>query len=172
MRTVLERYEDDLMGLPYPVTLLNVAEQVIDSDGSVIGVGVPNAEGIAATVAMALCFLPQRLIGAEVRFIRRVLGKSSQELAGIVDLDPSTQSRWENDKQEVAARTEKALRMAAVLLLIDRAPGVRIDPPEVVTLKLLDRKPGSAPTITVQAHKHAAKTEPTDFDATALLEPA
>lgn len=68
MRTVLERYEDDLMGLPYPVTLLNVAEQVTNPDGSVIGVGVPNAERIAATVAMALCFLPQRLIGAEVRF--------------------------------------------------------------------------------------------------------
>ena len=122
--------------------------------GSVIGVGVPNAERIAATVAMALCFLPQRLIGAEVRFIRRVLGKSSQELAAIVDLDPSTLSRWENDKQEVATRTEKALRMAAVLLLIDRAPGARIDPPEVVTLKLLERKPGSAPLITVQAHTH------------------
>ena len=172
MRTVLERYEDDLMGLPYPVILLNVAEQVTNPDGSVIGVGVPNAERIAATVAMALCFLPQRLIGAEVQFIRRVLGKSSQELAAIVDLDPSTLSRWENDKQEVATRTEKALRMAAVLLLIDRAPGARIDPPEVVTLKLLERKPGSAPLITVQAHTHAAKTEPTDFDATAMLEPA
>jgi transcriptional regulator with XRE-family HTH domain len=172
MRTVLERYEDDLMGLPYPVTLLDIAEQVTGPDGSVIGVGVPNAEGIAATVAMALCFLPQRLIGAEVRFVRRVLGKSSQELAAIVDLDPSTQSRWENDKQEVAARTEKALRMAAVLLLLDRTPGVSIYPQEVVTLKLLDRKPGTAPMITVQAHKHAAKADRADFDATAMLEPA
>jgi transcriptional regulator with XRE-family HTH domain len=172
MRTVLEHHEDNLMGLPYPVTLLNVAEQVTDPDGSVIGVGVPNAEGIAATVAMALCFLPHRLTGAEVRFIRRVLGKSSQDLAAIVDLDPSAQSRWENDKQEVAARTEKLLRMAAVLMLLDRAPGVSMDPQDVVTLKLLDRKPGSPLTITVQAHKHAAKTEPTDFDATAMLESA
>lgn len=52
--------------------------------GEVLGVSVPHAEELA---------------GAEVRFIRRVLGMTGQELAAAVEMDPATLSRWEHGKQ-------------------------------------------------------------------------
>jgi DNA-binding transcriptional regulator YiaG len=76
---------------------------------------------------------PVRLIGAGVRFIRRVLGMTGQELAAAVEMDPATLSRWEHTKQEVGGWADKAIRMAAVLQLQDRAPGSSLHPEEVVT---------------------------------------
>jgi transcriptional regulator with XRE-family HTH domain len=173
MSRILERYEEHLMGLPYPVVLLDAAEEITDpDDGSVIGVAVPDAEELAAAVALSLCFMPARLTGAEVRFIRRVLGMTGQDLAAAVEMDPATLSRWENGKQSVGGWADKAIRMAAVLQLQDRAPGSNQHPEDVVRLRLVDRVEGSNPKITVHRvrpqHEEVEGT-PKGWDATALL---
>jgi transcriptional regulator with XRE-family HTH domain len=111
---------------------------------------VPDAEELAAAVALALCFMPVRLIGAEIRFIRRVLGMTGQELAAAVEMDPATLSRMEHDKQTVGGWADKALRMAAVLRLQDRAPSSSLHPEDVVTLRLMPREQGVHPTIEVR----------------------
>lgn len=42
MSRVLERYEEHLMGLPYPVVLFDAAEEITDPDnGAVLGIAVP-----------------------------------------------------------------------------------------------------------------------------------
>jgi hypothetical protein len=62
MSRVLERYEEHLMGLPYPVVLFDAAEEITDPDnGAVLGIAVPDSEELAAAVALALCFMPARL---------------------------------------------------------------------------------------------------------------
>lgn len=150
MTHVLDRHEETLTGLPYPVTLFDVAREVTHPrTGEVLGVAVPESEELAAAVALALCFMPARLLGTEVRFIRRVLGMTGQELAAAVEMDPATLSRWEHGKQEVGAWADKAVRMAAVLRLQDRAPGSSLRPEDVVSLRFMPRTPGSHPTISV-----------------------
>ena len=150
MTHVLDRYEEKLMGLPYPVVLLDAAEEITHpKTGKVLGVSIPNAEELAAAVALALCFMPVRLTGAEVRFIRRVMGMTGQELAAAVEMDPATLSRWEHDKQTVGAWADKTVRMAAVLRLQDRAPGSRLVPEDIVGLHFMPRSPDVHPEIEV-----------------------
>lgn len=173
MTHVLERYEEKLMGLPYPVVLLGAAEEVTHPKNSkLLGVAIPGSDELAAAVALALCFMPTRFIGSEVRFIRRVLGMSGQELAAAVEMDPATLSRWENGKQEVGSWADKAVRMAAVLRLQDRAPGSSLRPGEVVTLRLTPRRPDTYPTVEVRrAWTESGDPEPVvkGWDAEAKL---
>jgi DNA-binding transcriptional regulator YiaG len=164
MAKVLERYEENLLGLPYPVVLVNAAEEMVDPDDGEVLVAVPDAEELATSVALALCFMPVRLTGPEVRFIRRVLGMTGQELAAAVEIDSATLSRWEHGKQDVGAWADKAVRMAAVLRLQDHAPGSSLRPEDVVTLKLYGRVEGSNPDIRV--HRVGAD----GWDAAAQLE--
>ena len=170
---ILDRYEEHLMGLPYPVVLLDAAEEITDQeDGQVLGVAVPDAEELAAAVALALCFMPVRLTGAEVRFIRRVLGMTGQELAAAVEMAPATLSRWEHDKQGVGGWADKGIRMAAVLRLQDRAPGSSLRPEDVVTLPLSPRPDGINPEIEVRRVRpeHAlAELDVKGWDAAAKM---
>src|SRR5208283_4485392 len=109
MTHTLDRYEERLLGLPYPVVLLNAAEEITDPDtGEVLGVAVPHAE----------------------------------ELATAVEMDPATLSRWEHGKQPVGEWADKALRMAAVLRLQDRAPGFSHNPSDVVSIHPAARPDG------------------------------
>jgi transcriptional regulator with XRE-family HTH domain len=173
MTRILDRYEDKLMGLPYPITLLDAAEEVTDPrSGKVLGVAVPDAEELAAAVALAICFMPTRLLGAEIRFIRRVLDMTGQELAAAMEMDPATLSRWEHGKQDVGGWADKAVRMAAVLRLQDRAPGSSLHPEDVVTLRLLPRTSDIHPTIEVRrvrAEESAIEPEVKGWDAVAKL---
>ena len=173
MTHVLDRYEEKLMGLPYPIVLLNAAEEITHpKTGKVLGVAVPDAEELAAAVALALCFMPTRLTGAEVRFIRRVMGMTGQELAAAVEMDPATLSRWEHGKQEVGGWADKAVRMAAVLCLQDRAPGSSLRPEAIVSLRLTPRPTNYHPTIEVHrvgSEEVAAESEVKGWDAEVLL---
>ncbi len=151
MTQTLDRYEEKLMGLPYPVVLLDAAEEVTHpKTGKVLRITIPEAEEMAAAVALALCFIPTRLTGAEVRFIRRVLDMTGKDFASAVEMDRATLSRWEHGKQEVGAWADKAVRMAAVLQLQDRAPGSSLRPEDVVTLHFAPRDPELHPQIEVR----------------------
>lgn len=165
----MDRYEEKLMGLPYPVVLFNAAEEVTHpTTGETLGVAIPDAEEMAAAVALALCFIPTRLTGAEVRFIRRVLDMTGQELAAAVEMNPATFSRWEHGKQEVGGWADKAVRMAAVLRLQDRAPGSSLRPEDVVTLRFSPRDPATNPVIEVRRIRPAqdgAVSEAKGWDA-------
>ena len=173
MAHVLHRYEEKLMGLPYPVILLDAAEEITHpKTDKVLGVAVPDAEELAAAVAFALCFMPTRLSGAEVRFIRRVMGMTGQELAAAVGMGPATLSRGEHGKQTVGGWADKAVRMAAVLRLRDRAPGSRLRPEDIVSLQFAPRDADSHPTIEVRRVQSAgfdAEPEVKSWDAEILL---
>jgi transcriptional regulator with XRE-family HTH domain len=164
MTRILERYEDNLMGLPYPVAVIGSAEEVTDANGKVLGVAVPNAEGAAAAVALALCFMPVQLLGAEVRFIRRVLGMTGQQFAETLGMDPATLSRWEHDKQPVGEWAHKAVRWAAVLLLQKGAPGSHFRQEDIVKLKLQPRG-NRHPRIEIHRVAVPTATEATGWDA-------
>ncbi len=127
MRRVLPRYEERGLGLPYPVVLINAAEEHSDATGNVLGVSVPNLEGLAAAVAVARAFLPVELTGNEVRFMRKVIGMSAKDFAEALKLDPASLSRWENNKQTLGGWAESQVRLATVAILAQRMPSLKPD---------------------------------------------
>lgn len=127
MRRVLPRYEERGLGLPYPVVLLNAAVEHSDAAGNVLGVSVPDLEGLAAAVAVARAFLPVELTGSEVRFMRKVIGMSAKDFAEALKLDPASLSRWENNKQVLGGWAESQVRLATVAILAQRMPHLRPD---------------------------------------------
>lgn len=136
MFKVLETYEEDGLGLPYAVTLVNAAEAEIDDDtGEVLGVSVPDIEGLAAAVAMARVLLPAGLLSEEIKFFRTVLDMKSKDMANVLAMDPATYSRWENGKQEVGQWADKQMRFAVVTALRDRFPHFSVDPKSLVTMQ-------------------------------------
>ncbi|MBV1829247.1 hypothetical protein HNW77_00020 [Komagataeibacter sp. AV436] len=97
MFRTLPSCEKDGLGLPYAVTLIDTAEEEIDeTTGEVIGVSVPDMEGLVAAVAMARVLIPTGLLQQEVRFMRDMLNLGSGKMAEILTMTPESYSRWEN----------------------------------------------------------------------------
>ncbi|MDT8330216.1 helix-turn-helix domain-containing protein [Roseomonas gilardii] len=143
MFRTIHRYEEDGLGLPYPVVLYNAAQEEVDDEtGKVIGISIPNMEGLVAAVAILRAMIPVQLDGAEVRFIRQVIGKSSKQFAEELNLDPATLSRWENNKQTVGEWADGQVRHAAVLLLSERAPSMKVDIKDVWAMHPRKRQAG------------------------------
>ena len=53
MFRTIPRHEEDGIGLPYPVVLIDSAEEELDASGAVVGLSVPDLEGLAVSVAVA-----------------------------------------------------------------------------------------------------------------------
>ncbi len=72
--------------------------------------GLPNMEQLFRVVAGLLVQKPERLSGAEARFLRKWLGWSGQDTADRLGFTPETVSRWENDKVPISETADKLLR--------------------------------------------------------------
>jgi len=72
--------------------------------------GVPNMEELFRVVAGLLVQKPERLSGAEARFLRKWLGWSGQDTADRLGFTPEHVSRWENDKVPMSETADKLLR--------------------------------------------------------------
>ncbi|MFN9096336.1 MAG: hypothetical protein ACK5WN_18785 [Alphaproteobacteria bacterium] len=144
MPRVLPRYEEKSLGLPYPVVLINAAVEHVDAAGNVLGVSVPDLEGLAAAVAVARAFLPVELTGSEVRFMRKVIGMSAKDFAEALKLDPASLSRWENNKQTLGGWAESQVRLATVGMLAQRKPSLRPDMEKLFRMVPRKREEGEA----------------------------
>lgn len=156
MFRTLDRYEDCSLGLPYPVVLLNGAEEEIDDDtGARIGISIPHLEDLIATVAITRALHPMQLDGAEVKFIRRVIGKTAKDLAANLGMAPETYSRWETGKQAVGEWADRQVRLAAIVLLLEKAARLSADTKAVVGLRIQPKRPGETPHLEIRFVKHA-----------------
>jgi len=145
MFKTIDRYEETGIGLPYPIILVDSAEEEIDdATGERVGVSIPDMENLVISVALARVFIPTQLTGAEVRFIRQVLDMSATAFASDLTLDKATFSRWENGHQTVGEWADKQVRQIAVIKLAPRVPCLSIDPQDIVKLRTVS---GPAPHI-------------------------
>ena len=55
-----------------------------------------------------------RLTGAEIRFLRKHLGWSGEDFAGVLSVRPETVSRWENEKEPMGRLPNGCLRLFAL----------------------------------------------------------
>jgi transcriptional regulator with XRE-family HTH domain len=153
-RTIAE-YEEDGLGLPYSVVLVDAAEEEIDEEtGTRIGISIPDLEGLIATLAVARSFVPVQLDGAEVRFLRRALGKSAKELAGDLGVDAATFSRWENGRAAVGEWADKQLRMFIALTFPEQVSELGFESTDIIEFRVLKREEGRWPRFRVmRVHK-------------------
>ena len=107
--------------LGIPVQLINAVTE--DQEG----IDIPRLEMLLASVAVARVLAPVQLSGAELRFLRHVLGYTGSEFAAAIDLsDKTAVSRWESGEARPGAYTEKVIRQLVLNLLGKNAPGIEI----------------------------------------------
>lgn len=167
MFRTLERYEENGLGLPYPVVLINAAQEEIDEAGKPIGIHIPDMEGLVACVAIARALHPQALDGRDVRFIRRALGMAAKDFASSLEMDAATLSRWENNKVALGAWADKQVRMTAVIKLRDTLPNLSLDTKTVVDLHAFPVPQGQWPELElrrIQRDAASCCSEPQDWD--------
>lgn len=59
-------------------------------------VSIPEIEGLHRVLARAVAEKTDKLVPQEIRFLRKWLGFSSVDFAGVMGKSPETVSRWEN----------------------------------------------------------------------------
>jgi DNA-binding transcriptional regulator YiaG len=79
---------------------------------------LPNLEGLHQAIARALVSKPARLAGAEVRFLRKVLGWSGADFAEHMGTSAETVSRWETGVAPIGPQADRLLR----LMVLTRDP--------------------------------------------------
>ena len=94
--------------LPH-ATLLGVEVQRCVACGN-FGIVFPSMDGLIGEATRVLLDKPGRLVGAEIRFLRSLLGFDSVDLAPLLGANPSTLSRWEHDKQPIGWPSDLLLR--------------------------------------------------------------
>ena len=162
MFRTIHRYEEDGLGLPYPVVLIDAAEEEIDDvTRDRIGISVPDLEGLAVAVAVARVLLPVHLTGKEVRFLRNVLDMTGRQMAEAIDIDPCNLSKWENDKAPLGGWADKQVRLITIVALSDRVPHLSLDKKSVISMNIVNREPGTWPEITMHRLHHVCAKEDT-----------
>ncbi len=109
MKTQNETYLYDRDGIR--ATLENVRVHRCAACGD-FEVEIPRIEQLHETLAGTIIRIPARLSGAEIRFLRKVLGWSGAKLARQMGVEAETVSRWETAKKRIGASAERLLRLS------------------------------------------------------------
>lgn len=89
---------------------------------------IPRFNDMMRTLALAVIGKPYRLVGEEVRWLRKFLGLTQDELARLIHVDKTTLSKWENDEDPIGAQSDLLLRAIAMI----RGDGLRSKLDELV----------------------------------------
>jgi transcriptional regulator with XRE-family HTH domain len=136
-QTLREHDVTDLIGLR--VVVANVALEFTDENGEK-SVEIPDIEALSAAAAVGRCLVHVRLLGSELRAIRKIIGWTATDLAARMGerTSPETISRWENEKQPMGGYAEKVFRLVVCEELKDRVPGVPYDGATIAHLIIVD----------------------------------
>jgi putative zinc finger/helix-turn-helix YgiT family protein len=104
-----ENYRYDESGLP-DVTLVGVEIRRCPNCGFQM-VAIPRMEELHRKLAQAVATHVARLSGPEIRFLRKYLGYSQKDFAGIMGVEPETASNWERDVKPIGPTADRLLRM-------------------------------------------------------------
>lgn len=72
---------------------------------------IPNIEGLHQAIARTVVVKAARLSGADVRFLRKVLGWSGADFATHMGTSPETVSRWETGATPIGPQADRLLRL-------------------------------------------------------------
>ena len=83
---------------------------------------IPHMNGLMRLIALALIQKPCKLRGEDVRYLRRYVGMSAADFAEILAVDPTTLSKWENDRDPVGPANDRLIRLVTLAMADDRLP--------------------------------------------------
>ncbi len=109
MRSTRENYNYSASGLPY-VTLVHVEVRRCKACGE-HEVVIPRIAQLHRAIALSVVNKRPRLTGAEVRFLRKYLGWSGADFAKHMGVAAESVSRWENERDKMAATADRLLRL-------------------------------------------------------------
>ena len=96
-------------------------------------VAIPHIEELHRVMACAVIRKPARLTPAEIRFLRKSLGWSGQELGAHMGTAAETVSRWENGRTPIGAQADRLLRLIVLCARL-------VAPFELAELKNIGRR--------------------------------
>jgi len=117
----------------------NGAIESIDERGAV-RIDLPNFDELRAAVAILRCLLPIKLLGREIRVIRRFMELSPSELLEKLGEQAPSEllSRWESEELLMDDLTEKRLRQVACEELGSKAPHLEYDVSKIAQFRIVD----------------------------------
>jgi putative transcriptional regulator len=80
-------------------------------------------------IAFAVASQPWKLRGSDVRYLRKYLGMSGMAFGRLVQVEPETLSRWENDQQDIGKNSDRLIRF----VVLSKCPGLRKHMEEFMT---------------------------------------
>jgi transcriptional regulator with XRE-family HTH domain len=90
----------------------------VDANGHKIA-EIPALQQLMQLIARDIVLSPRDLMGNEVRFLRKRLGKKATEYCSFLGVEPETLSRIENDKQQLSAQGQKLARLSYCVFSAD-----------------------------------------------------
>ena len=72
-------------------------------------------------ITFAVASQPWKLRGADVRFLRKYLGMTGLAFGKLVQVEPETLSRWENDQQDIGKNSDRLIRF----VVVSKSPDLR-----------------------------------------------
>jgi transcriptional regulator with XRE-family HTH domain len=140
IRKTLERYEDHDLGLPYPVIVRDAAVAEIDDESSeTLAISIPHLDYYFAAVALARALHPLQLGGADMRFMRKVLGMKAKDFAARIPIAAATYSRYENDREATSDFVDQLIRHYVCAELAEKVEGIDFHPKMITHMKRLPR---------------------------------
>lgn len=85
---------------------------------------IPRMAKIHCAIAQALVKSPARLTGDQLRFLRKHLGLSGDQLGGYLHTDRTKISKWERGEDRIGPPTDRLVRLLAAALDGELRPGV------------------------------------------------
>lgn len=137
--TELLQFDTDQLGVP--ITIYKSALSHKCNRCGHTSVTVPYPERLAAAAAVFRCKGPDRLLGAEIKFLRKCLEWTATKLADALSVTPETVSRWENDERPMTAGYERLFRVLVVSALQAKAPAIDVDIQDLVQMKIRAIRP-------------------------------
>lgn len=87
-------------------------------------VSIPRIEELHLLIGRELCCKKELLTGKEIRFLRKELRIKAKEMAKALGVNPSTISRWENDKEPIGETHDRLMRSLYMLYASERTDKV------------------------------------------------
>ena len=74
-------------------------------------VAIPNLAGLHRSIALSIVHRRSALTGAELRFLRQFLGRSSKDFAKILGIVPETFTRWQTGERVITPAADRLVRL-------------------------------------------------------------
>jgi putative zinc finger/helix-turn-helix YgiT family protein len=85
---------------------------------------IPRMAKVHRAIAQALASSPARLTGEQLRFLRKHLGLSGEQLGRYLHTDKTKISKWERGEDRIGPATDRLVRLLAAALDSELRPGV------------------------------------------------